>query len=755
VRGQSKILLAFAVIAAAVAAVTYWRTGTRAGPARPVTEYADAQVCGSCHRSIAESYRRTGMGRSFYRPRPENTVEDYSKNSTFHAASDQHYAMLRRDGRYYQRRHQIGPGGQEINVVEKEIHFVIGSGNHTRTYLHRTTDGRLLEMPLAWYTDKGGFWAMNPGYDRPDHHGFRRRITYECMFCHNAYPTLPSGADSAGSDPLFPAELPEGIDCQRCHGPGSEHVRAASSGHGVEKIRAAILNPKRLDRTRQLEVCMQCHLETTSFPLPHSLIKYDRRVFSYRPGEPLGDYVLHFDHPPGVGYDDKFEIAHQAYRLRKSACFQKSGTMTCTTCHDPHNALRGAAAEQHYTRVCRSCHEPEFEKRVAERRHPTDPSCLGCHMPRRRTDDVVQVVMTDHFIQRRKPDRDLVASLRERHIDKTTKYTGPVFAYYPSPMPDSPENELLLAIAQVKHNSDLRGGIPKLEAAIARHRPSNAAYYFELGEAYWNDRQVQKAFASYEEALAKQPDFWPALHAYGTGLARSAEAGRAVEFLERAVAAAPQSALSRAHLGLALLQNGRTSDALKTLREALQIDSDLPEAHNALGVALLRTGDRGGAEAAFKAATNAQPDYAEAHKNAAELMLGRGDVAGALYHLSKATSFDPGYVDAYIMHGDALAMQNDLRGAIEQYRNAVRLQPSSAVANFSLGSALAASGDRQDAKRYLSSAVRLKPDYHEAHLQLGAELLKDGRRGDAAAHFRAAAASSDPQIRGAALQALR
>jgi hypothetical protein len=32
----------------------------------------------------------------------------------------------------------------------------------------------LVELPLAWYADGGGLWAMNPGYDRPDHMGFRR-----------------------------------------------------------------------------------------------------------------------------------------------------------------------------------------------------------------------------------------------------------------------------------------------------------------------------------------------------------------------------------------------------------------------------------------------------------------------------------------------------------------------------------------------------------------------------------------------------
>ena len=49
-----------------------------------------------------------------------------------------------------------------------KIDYVMGSGNHVRTYLHRTTRGTLIELPLAWYAEKGGSWALNPGFDMSD-----------------------------------------------------------------------------------------------------------------------------------------------------------------------------------------------------------------------------------------------------------------------------------------------------------------------------------------------------------------------------------------------------------------------------------------------------------------------------------------------------------------------------------------------------------------------------------------------------------
>jgi hypothetical protein len=94
-------------------------------PAAPAG-YANPATCATCHRAIAETYQRTGMGRSFYRPARDNTIEDYTRNNTYyHQASNQYFRMYQHDDRYFARRHQIGPDGQETNVVEKEIHSLL------------------------------------------------------------------------------------------------------------------------------------------------------------------------------------------------------------------------------------------------------------------------------------------------------------------------------------------------------------------------------------------------------------------------------------------------------------------------------------------------------------------------------------------------------------------------------------------------------------------------------------------------------
>ena len=578
--------------------------------------------CAACHPGIYDTYRRTGMGRSFFRPQPERMTEDWeTRNTYYHQASERHYKMFRRDGRYFVRRHQVDRRGSETNVVEKEVHYVLGSGNHARGYLHRAADGRLLLLPVSWYAASGGYWAMGPGYDRPDHKDFRRVVTQDCFFCHNGYPET----EPPGREPVFPGRLPEGIDCQRCHGSDAAHIRAAQEQRPADEIRRAILNPARLPRDRQIEVCLQCHLETTSFRLPYSIRRFERGVFSYRPGEPLEDYMLHFDRAAGAGYDEKFEVAHAAYRLRKSACFEKSGRMTCSTCHNPHDIPRGEKAIAHYVAACRSCHAQP---------HSASNDCLDCHMPKRRTDDAVHVVMTDHFIQRHKSARDLLAPKAEFHDDLGGGYSGEVVLYHP---PKARDSDLYLAVAQVQEGANLQAGIPRLAAAIARHKPAAAEFYFELAEAYRKTGQNDKAVSMYEGALSRKPGLLPATRHLGVSLAAT---GRLTE-AEQVLAQAPYDAPALNNLGDVYLRQGRTDRAVAAWRKAIALDPDLAEAHNNLGVALSRQRDTAGAEGAFRDAVRITPEVASVRVNYGLLLLQLRRLEEAREQIEAARRLDP------------------------------------------------------------------------------------------------------------------
>jgi Flp pilus assembly protein TadD len=598
-----------------------------------------AEQCATCHSKIAATFAKTGMARSFSKPGPMETIRFH------HQPSDTWYAVVERGGQYYQRRWRIGYSGQETEVQEQRIDYVLGSGNHVRTYLHLTERGKLVELPLAWYAENGGTWAMNPGHDR-DYALPPRAVAYECMFCHNSYPSIPAGHETPGSEPLYAGALPEGIGCARCHGPGESHERLAqTAGAKVEGIRKAIVNPARLTKARQMEVCMQCHLETTTLALPHSIVKYGRDPFSYQPNEPLSDFMLFYDYPRR----DDFEIAHSAYRLRKSRCFLESkGAMTCTTCHDPHDVPRADNA------VCSRCHA------TLPVQHTKAPDCITCHMPKRRTQDVVHAVMTDHYIQRRPPP-NLLAPLKER----LETYNGKVVPYYPTP-----GDPLYNAIANAKAAPAV------LAAEIAKQQPTRPEPYVELGEALTGNSRNAKA--AFEQALKRKPLMPSALLNAATP-----------ELLKQSAGDDP----------LLWYQAGE-------FEKALALDPDLAIAHNDLGEQLAGAGQMQRAEEEFRAALRSEPDLPAAQSNLGHVLAERGDLAQAAWYFQRAVRRSPKDADLHVNYAATLRGLNRPDEALRELEAALKLKPAFGLAHLNIAEILMAKGDAAGARAHLLQAAK-------------------------------------------------
>jgi predicted CXXCH cytochrome family protein len=671
----------------------------------PPNAYIDSAVCSNCHDDIAAKYAKTGMGRSFTTATAENTLLNFPPGNKFHhTSSDTYFTMVAHGGRYYQRRWQIGFDGKETNVDEKQVDFVIGSGNHSRTYLHLTSRNTLQVLPLSWYSEKGGYWDMSPGYDQPDYPGSIRPVHYECMFCHNAYPKIPESEKStAGPGMTFEQPFPRGIDCQRCHGPGQRHVEIAEQSAKTEEIRAAIVNPKRLDPDREVEVCMQCHLETTSGDLPHSIKRLDRGPFTFQPGQPLGDFQIEFDQ--AAGNENRFQIVNAVYRLRQSQCFLKSQkNLRCTTCHDPHDVPRGPAAAEHYNGICQNCHADGLRK-ISSVPHTKDSDCVSCHMPKRRTDDVVHVVMTDHLIQRHKPDRDLVAPKAE--VDERTGYHGEVVPYYPAPLSNSPDDALYAAAAQIRHQANLTAGLPRMAELMDKYKPSQAGFSAEIGQGYRAAGDYTKAIAQMEEAAKREPTAYRLVQ-LGNVQMEGRQFPQAEATLRRALSLSAESAdeaVGWGTLGWTLWQENKATEARAAFEKAVALDPELPEIRNNFGSLLWGIGEQAAAEEQFREALRIQPGIAEWRLNFARVLATRGEIPEAKFQFEQTIRLKPDLADARLDYGRLLEDHGDLKGAVLELSAAIRLQPMLFRAHYELAMALGRSGDSTGAIEQLKIAA--------------------------------------------------
>jgi predicted CXXCH cytochrome family protein len=595
-RALSLLVIAFAFIA----------------PALRASDYAADSACATCHASKFASYQAVGMAQSMRRPSADVLIEDFRNAHFVHQPSQSHYEMAWTNGKLLFRRYQLDAAGKRINFIEQKVDWIVGSGHRSRVYLYRTPSGEMYQLPIAWYTQEHA-WGMAPGYDRADNDGITRPVRRECLFCHNAYPDVPTGSDAHWMPQRYPEALPEGTGCQRCHGPGAEHVTLAMAAASNAMVRAAIVNPARLPPPLRDSVCFQCHLQPAVALIGPR--RFERGDYSFRPGEALSSYILHVDiDEPGHPREQRFEINHHAYRLRQSLCYIKGG-ITCISCHDPHQPLKKDPRLANVVSICLGCHQ----------RHTESNDCVRCHMPSRRAQDVVHVIMTDHRIQRRAPS-NLIAPLAEREsniekvdfLDSVGAPEGILGALY----------RAVTILRALPHNDDATNYLEKHLDATSSIVPR-----FDLISAQLQQHQFRLAL-----------DLIRTLADTATGDPRL-----------------------RDWRGVAQVGLGSTSDGLADLRAAMDADPDLPEFQFNYAAVLHRLARDAEALPPLTRAIELRPNFVAAWIMRAEVLTTLGRRTEAIADLRHALAVDPSQSHAYTMLADLLTAAGDSKEA-ERWR---------------------------------------------------------------------------------------
>ncbi len=621
VRGLAAVL-GLAAASAAQEAVARAREPKAPAPASaPAPGYVDDRVCGDCHDQLYRSFLETDKGRSFHRPGPDKVIESFEDGYFFHQKSLRHYQMILRDGRYLFRRYQLDDQGEQINLLEQEVDWIQGSGSFSRVYFYQTPAGELYQLPVSWYSADRR-WGMAPGFDRPDHRGIRRQVRRECHFCHNAAPGLPPGGDRYGALQLFPPALPEGIGCQRCHGPGAEHARLAAGGTADEDaVRDAILDPGWLPTDLLNDVCYQCHARASSFGI-FSLPRFGQGDYSFRPGEPLANYLVEMEITEATQGANGHVTTYSHNQMEQSRCYVESkGRMSCTTCHDSHHRVRASEKAAAERAICSRCHprDAAHSRAAAPDRLAAGVDaldCVACHMPKR-TSDTAHLAISDHSIPRRPSGGEQLPPLPDEY--------DPVFVDARVIGIDGDLGQLYRAAVVVNAGAGDQA-VDALGSMIVATRPEEIEPYLILARGLLHRRRWQKAREVLGVILSRDPGNLAATEWLGlarAGLGRPAEAidllrhllerdrGRpeaqfnlglllketgqteaAVVELGKAVALRPSQPSAWFHLGQSCARLERLDDAVRYYRRALEIDPAFTAAYLELGRILLRRGNR-------------------------------------------------------------------------------------------------------------------------------------------------------------------
>jgi Tfp pilus assembly protein PilF len=588
------------------------------------------------------------MGRSFYSVK--ETLAPVGEGSPVRPqipaaieVADQalRYTVFEENGRLFQKQFQVDPAGRETNVDTREIVYVLGSGNHSQSFVTRH-QGRLYQMPLCWYPEARR-WDLCPGYEIRNQY-FERKLDDTCLFCHDGHVERSGTFSNQFAEPLT-----EGINCERCHGPGSLHVARWSTpseeGKEVygrdENLDPTIVNPVRLPPDLRLQVCLQCHLGDSA--QSERVMRRADHLDGYRPGLPLPEFLGTYrfrETLPG-----RFGLGAQADRLSLSRCFTRTpGGLQCTTCHDPHVEvydLRRSDPGQ-FDAACATCHGANDCAVPSDRRQV---GCIACHMRRAEPHDQRYTTFMDHWIRRR-PSEGAGRVRADLHME----------AFLPGGGENGPP---------AGRSFDL----------------GRAHYYKKLNSPDAAPMSWDYAIEPLQEAAASDPrDPRPLLFLGKVEMSRGQPA-RAVPYLRRAAELDPNYVEAAQELGSALLAIGSLDEASRELKRALDLGpsgDDLGAVLNELARIEMQEGHLPEARARLEAALAVEPLAVEITTNLGVLASLERDDRTALTWFRRSLALAPNLPALHVYLAEILAREGALRNveeALREARRAMELTP--------------------------------------------------------------------------------
>lgn len=323
-------------------------------------KFAGSSSCAGCHKDIYNTHIKT----AHYLTSAEAT--DISVKGDFTAGKNEYafnrsvvVKMEKKDDGYYQVEYF-----RDTLKKQRRMDIAVGSGTMGQSSLN-WQNNHLFQLPITYFSAAHS-WSNSPGF--PDRVVFNRVITSRCLECHTTFAQVRSEAHHEPEE-FDRNKIIYGVDCEKCHGAGAEHVQFQSE-HPGDSTAKFIINPATFNRQQKLDLCAMCH---------GGRLQKLKPSFSYVPGDRLSDFFLVDTFPPRT---DVIDVHGNQYGLlRASKCFIKSD-MTCNTCHEPHKNQRSELAL--YSQKCMSCHGDLNAITGATHRRlgmKVKTNCINCHMP--------------------------------------------------------------------------------------------------------------------------------------------------------------------------------------------------------------------------------------------------------------------------------------------------------------------------------------------------------------------------------------
>jgi Tfp pilus assembly protein PilF len=513
-------------------------------------DFVGNKACAPCHPAIFRAYTQTPMAQSSGKVGARDMKETFDR-AEFH---DNRGAFSYRVAPDYRFEFTQQGVGQPIAGV-RALSYFVGSGAAARTFLI-DEGGFLFEAPVTYYR-RAASWKASPGFESLDYPYLTRPVLPGCLQCHASGIKANAGTMNGYATPPF---LESGVSCERCHGPGSDHIAKG----------ARMVNPAKLAPAARDSICAQCHLSGEVRVSKPGKEMPGKDGAAMTAGGLLADDLTVFVR---AGSPSDLRVTSHVENLAQSACKRASGDkLWCGTCHDPHTTPEPVAKAAYFRGKCLTCHQTRECHAADEARLDNGDNCVACHMPRGPTSDIQHVVFTDHSI-RRKPSASAAPSASDSPLVPYPSFTATT-------------RDLALAYAVVAlrdHNlADRERAFPLLRQA-AEQGMADAQALAYLAEFYRDAKDDAHALPLYEQVWRMDKSQYAAAAALGAYRMQRGDLAEAIRFWRAALALNPAMTLVRVNLAKALLRTGNPGDAKATLEQALRFNPASPEARALLG----------------------------------------------------------------------------------------------------------------------------------------------------------------------------
>ena len=271
-----------------------------------------------------------------------------------------------------------------------------------------------------------------------------------------------------------------------------------------------------------------------------------------------------------------------------------------------------------------------------------------------------------------------------------------------------------------------------------------------LGEISLKLRRPQEAQTWYGKVLKNFNDFPRALEGMGLALLADSRPKEAVDFLRKAVDAAPKRSKTRTALSRALgsaghvaeseqvlrkalrldprkaaladaeaaLLKGRLEETEKILRDSLAHDPDHPQALRMLANLALDANRFKAARRMLQRAVELNPAFALAWNDLANLDMKQDRYEQALEMVQRAIEVDAKMAHSYVMRGNILTRAQRHEEALVVYQQALDLNPANPGALSGKGHVLKTIGRQDESIEAYRQCIRAHPSFGEAYWSL-------------------------------------